>query len=197
MTHRARDAKDNFKQYFKNGREFYDAYEYKLRRRHYKNAAFQFHQATEHFYKTVLLVFTSYRPKGHFLDTLGSMCAGFDPRFLTVFPRQTENEKKCFDLLNSAYIDARYKKNYKTCARGGGYQKTPATIPRQKSPEITKTNQEHLQRKNRILHLVIAKEPQATAAISTPHSAIRHTHDAIRTSICKEKIDSFLKPTDK
>jgi HEPN domain-containing protein/predicted nucleotidyltransferase len=112
-THRARDAKENFKQYFKNGREFYDYFESGLQKRRYKTAAFQLHQATEHFYKTVLLVFTSYRPKGHFLDTLGSMCAGFDPRFLTVFPQPTESQKKCFDLLNSAYIDARYKKNYK------------------------------------------------------------------------------------
>jgi HEPN domain-containing protein len=83
----------------------------------YKKAAFMLHQATELFYKTVILVFTNYRPKGHYLDTFGSMCAGFDPRFLTVFPQQSENEKKCFELLNDAYVDARYKKTYKITKR--------------------------------------------------------------------------------
>jgi HEPN domain-containing protein/predicted nucleotidyltransferase len=154
MTHRARDAKENFKQFFKSARIFYSTFEYNFGNRQYKHAAFQLHQATELLYKTVIMVFTSYRPKGHFLDTLGSMCAGFDPRFLTVFPQQSENEKKCLDLLNSAYIDARYKKNYKTCARGGGYQKTPARIFSQTSTKTTNTNREDLQRKNRLIHII-------------------------------------------
>lgn len=32
---------------------------------------------------------------------------------MTVFPRKTKEEKRLFNLLNRAYIDARYKKSYK------------------------------------------------------------------------------------
>jgi predicted nucleotidyltransferase/HEPN domain-containing protein len=116
-THRARDAKENFKQYFPSARDFYTFYEVAVQKRKYKKAAFFLHQATETFYKTVILVFTNYRPKGHYLDTLGSMCASFDPRFLTVFPQQTESQKKCFELLDRAYVDARYKKGYRITKR--------------------------------------------------------------------------------
>jgi predicted transcriptional regulator len=36
---------------------------------------------------------------------------------LTVFPQQTESQKKCFELLDRAYVDARYKKGYRITKR--------------------------------------------------------------------------------
>jgi uncharacterized protein len=41
------------------------------------------------------------------------MVAGCDPAFLTVFPLATDEQKKCFDLLKRAYIEARYSPAYK------------------------------------------------------------------------------------
>ncbi len=32
--------------------------------------------------------------------------------FFTIFPRANEQQKRCFDLLRKAYIDARYKRDY-------------------------------------------------------------------------------------
>ena len=84
-----------------------------LEKRDYKIAAFQLHQATERYYSAVELVFTGYKPKTHDLQTLSHMAAGHDPAFLPVFPQATATEKKRFELLRSAYVDARYKKDYK------------------------------------------------------------------------------------
>jgi hypothetical protein len=41
------------------------------------------------------------------------MVCAFSPKFLTVFPMATNEQKKCFDLLNEAYVKARYDSHYK------------------------------------------------------------------------------------
>ncbi|WP_246437966.1 HEPN domain-containing protein [Rickettsia tillamookensis] len=71
------------------------------------------HQATESLYSTILLVFSNYKPKLHNLQKLGSMVGNYDNELWTVFPQLTEEQKKCFELLEKAYVDARYDKNYK------------------------------------------------------------------------------------
>jgi len=106
-------AKAHFNQWFPSANSFYTSSEFNLKRREYKLAAFELHQAVERFYAAILLVFTNYRPKLHDLETLGHMVAGCDPSFLTVFPRATDEQKECFDLLKRAYIEARYSSAYK------------------------------------------------------------------------------------
>ena len=92
---------------------FYSISSSALRDDHTGYAAFQLHQATERFYTTILLVFTHYKPKEHDIDKLGKQANSLDPRFLPVFPRTTQEEKRLFELLKKAYIDARYNRNYK------------------------------------------------------------------------------------
>ena len=71
------------------------------------------HQAVERFYSTVLLVFTGYKGKRHNIEKLGRQVSGYDTAFLKVFPRATKEQDEMFKLLKKAYIDARYKKDYK------------------------------------------------------------------------------------
>jgi HEPN domain-containing protein len=71
------------------------------------------HQAVERFYSTTLLVFTGYKGKRHNIETLGRRVSGCDAAFLKVFPRATKKQDKNFKLLKKAYIDARYKRDYK------------------------------------------------------------------------------------
>ena len=78
----------------------------------YKTAAFLLHQATEHFFNCSLLTLTDYKPKTHNLDILNKLCSSQNHQFLTIFPTATEEQKNCFNLLNSAYIDARYEESY-------------------------------------------------------------------------------------
>ncbi len=105
-------ARAHFKQWFTSAKEFYGVFEYSLRKRQYKIAAFLLHQAVERFYAAILLVFTNYKPRIHDLAKLSRMVAGQDPAFLTVFPKATAEEKECFELLKRAYVEARYNPAY-------------------------------------------------------------------------------------
>ena len=75
-------------------------------------AAFNLHQATEKLYGTILLVFTRYKPSTHDLEKLGQRVCSIEPKFLSAFPKATEEEKERFKLLRKAYVDARYKPSY-------------------------------------------------------------------------------------
>lgn len=74
--------------------------------------SFLLHQACERFYNAVSLVFTNYRPKNHKLEELGAMAKQYSRDFVSVFPLNTDFEKRCFDLLCRAYIEARYNKDF-------------------------------------------------------------------------------------
>jgi len=101
-------AQDYFDQWFISASEFTEFYEVALIKGYLHKAAFMLHQATEHFYTTILLVFTDYRPKEHDLKKLDLRVRNCDTRF-HIFPRQTKQEKELFELLKRAYIDSRYK----------------------------------------------------------------------------------------
>ena len=79
----------------------------------YAMAAFLLHQATENLYSTALLVLTTYKPRGHDIENFGKLAASLEPIFNTVFPTDTAEHKRLFELLKNAYVDARYKMNYK------------------------------------------------------------------------------------
>ena len=76
-------------------------------------AAFMLHQATERYYMCMLLVYTDYKPKIHDLDKLDKQACKLDNRFKTIFPRTTPEEERLFTLLKKAYIDSRYKLEYR------------------------------------------------------------------------------------
>jgi uncharacterized protein len=76
-------------------------------------AAFYLHQSAEAAYKTILLVFTLYNPNEHFLAILGAECEQYFPELRNLFPRNTEEEKERFKLLEYAYIGGRYDPKYR------------------------------------------------------------------------------------
>ena len=61
----------------------------------------------------ILLVFTNYNPNEHLPGLLGSMAARHDRTLKKIFPRKTDKEQKLFELLDYAYIGARYDSSYK------------------------------------------------------------------------------------
>jgi HEPN domain-containing protein/predicted nucleotidyltransferase len=79
-------------------------------------AAFELHQAAEHAYTALILCFTGYKPKLHDIEKLGEQAVSFNPAFIAVFPKQDAEDKRRFELLKKAYVDARYDKNYKVTA---------------------------------------------------------------------------------
>jgi len=106
-------AKFNFEFWSRKAKHFYDDFQSNLSKRRYNQAAFMLHQAAECSYGAILLVFTNYKPKTHDLEKLSHMVAGYDPALLTVFPQATDEQKKCFDLLRRAYVEARYNPGYR------------------------------------------------------------------------------------
>jgi len=108
-----RTAKKDFNYWFKKAERFYANYRFNLENKWYEECAFMLHQATEFCYAAVQLVFTGYKHPTHNLEKLGRMVAKHDPRLYSVFPRATKAEKKRFELLKQAYVDARYEPKYK------------------------------------------------------------------------------------
>jgi len=106
-------AQESFDETFKSAEVFFKHSEYSLRDGDYKNGAFNLHQATEHAYKTVLLIFGGECPQEHHLDVLGDLSADYCPELAGILPRETDEERELFELLDYAYIGARYDRSYK------------------------------------------------------------------------------------
>jgi predicted nucleotidyltransferase/HEPN domain-containing protein len=108
-----REAQANFDEWFGSaGRRFELARE-AISRGFDKEAAFDLHQATERFYHCVLLTETLYSPKSHKLNFLRSQAERVAPELILAWPRGERFEKRCWELLRRAYVEARYSPHYK------------------------------------------------------------------------------------
>ncbi|MDC9701675.1 MAG: HEPN domain-containing protein [Alphaproteobacteria bacterium] len=77
-----------------------------------ESAAFALHQATEHAYRALLLTLTHYSPATHSIKVLRSLAEDLDQRLVEVWPRQQRGDKRKFELLRRAYVEARYSEHY-------------------------------------------------------------------------------------
>jgi len=108
-----RETQDYFDEWFESAEGFLDTALYAVRQGRPKEAAFQFHQATERFYHCLFLVRTLYSPKSHNLNRLRDLAEELEPSLKAVWPRETRFEKRCYSLLRDAYIKARYSRAYR------------------------------------------------------------------------------------
>lgn len=92
--------------------EFYDNFLFNLERDRRNNAAFQLHQATERLYICFLLVWTLYFPRSHNIKFLRSLAEDKEPRLVEAWPRETRVDRRRFELLKRAYVEARYSSSY-------------------------------------------------------------------------------------
>jgi predicted nucleotidyltransferase len=77
-----------------------------------KNAAFNLHQATETAYACFLLVQTLYFPRSHNIKFLRSLAEDKEPRLVDAWPRASRLDRRRFELLKRAYVEARYSPSY-------------------------------------------------------------------------------------
>ena len=77
-----------------------------------RNAAFNLHQATETAYACFLLVRTLYFPRSHNIKFLRSLAEDSEPRLIEAWPRATRIDRRRFELLKRAYVEARYSASY-------------------------------------------------------------------------------------
>ncbi|WP_341632012.1 HEPN domain-containing protein [Sphingomonas agri] len=106
------EAAAYFNRWFPSADAFLASAQFLFERGDRNEAAFNLHQATERLYHCVLLVSTLYSPKSHKLNFLRSLAEDVDPRLIEVWPRSTKFERRCFELLRLAYVNARYSPQY-------------------------------------------------------------------------------------
>lgn len=78
-----------------------------------RKAAFDLHQATERLYNIVLLVLVGRTPHTHNIVQLRRLAEGATGRLSDVWPAETKEDRRCFELLRSAYNKARYNRYYR------------------------------------------------------------------------------------
>lgn len=81
-----------------------------------KDAAFTLHQATERAYICFLLVRTLYFPRSHNIKFLRSLAEDSEPRLIEAWPRERRLDRRRFQLLKRAYVEARYSAAYQISA---------------------------------------------------------------------------------
>jgi predicted nucleotidyltransferase/HEPN domain-containing protein len=109
-------AERNFVNWFDSASEFWRGCRYYASRNLLKHAAFLLHQATERYYHAALLVFTGYKQRTHDIEALGKLAGEQHALLFDVLPKTDPEDKRLFDLLKKAYIDARYSMSYRVTA---------------------------------------------------------------------------------
>ena len=112
-----RIAKDYFARWFKTAEMFFEDFNDCLRKakndeEYLRKASFELHQAPEHAYKTLYLVFQDYCPHDHFLKYLAPDVNHLHPDLKKLFPQKTREQKARFELLDEAYIGGRYDADF-------------------------------------------------------------------------------------
>ncbi len=112
-AHEAREiAEEHYAHWFESAKSFIIDFGHCMDRQDYRKAAFELHQATERFYACFLLVTTNYKPNTHNLTQLNSLAISQNQQIAEAFPQENKMQRRYFQLLKNAYIDARYSKHY-------------------------------------------------------------------------------------
>ncbi|MEJ5979684.1 HEPN domain-containing protein, partial [Novosphingobium sp. PS1R-30] len=77
-----------------------------------KDAAFILHQAAERTFACFLLTVSFYFPRSHNIKFLRSISEAKEPKLIEAWPRDTKLDRRRFELLKRAYVEARYSANY-------------------------------------------------------------------------------------
>ena len=142
---RREKAQDAFDGWFGSANDFFTHFEYALRDNKLLIAAFQLHQATERLYHCFTLVYTDYKPKEHDIEKLGKRAGLIKPEMWRVFPQETAEEQRLFELLRRAYVDARYKmKTYEVTAEELAQMATWVRALRDLTETLCKAEIQHL-----------------------------------------------------
>lgn len=107
-----RMANEYFGKWFASAEGFLDTARYSMSQSRMNEAAFLLHQATERLYICFLLVRTLYFPRSHNIKFLRSLAEDNEARLIDAWPRATKLDRRRFELLKRAYVEARYSANY-------------------------------------------------------------------------------------
>ena len=106
------EALANFEQWFPSAGRFLINGREDAAREWNKEAAFLLHQAAERFYHCALLTMTLYSTKSHNLNFLRGQAERVEPALIPAWPRADRDEKRTWELLRRAYVEARFSPKY-------------------------------------------------------------------------------------
>lgn len=79
----------------------------------FRKAAFDLHQATERLYNIALLVLVGRTPHTHNIVDLRKLAESASEQLRVVWPAETKEDRRCFELLRAAYNKSRYNRHYR------------------------------------------------------------------------------------
>jgi HEPN domain-containing protein len=107
-----KQAEDYFTEKYKNAIDFRGFVDDALKKENYKYASFFMHQACENLFYAVRLTFTLQNNKQHNLFKLLASVKKYSDEFEKIFPCKTTEEKRLFELVKAAYVEARYNPKF-------------------------------------------------------------------------------------
>jgi predicted nucleotidyltransferase/HEPN domain-containing protein len=107
------EAQGHFEQWYKRTLNMAELSVTAAERGMLNEAAFLLHQAVEAAYHCLLLTLTLYSPQLHKIEKLRAMAEGLDQRLIEAWPRKTRHQRRPFDKIRRAYVEARYSKHYR------------------------------------------------------------------------------------
>ncbi|WP_369059060.1 nucleotidyltransferase and HEPN domain-containing protein [Caulobacter sp. 73W] len=117
----AADAHEAAKRYFEHWQpkvgESLEIAEFCIARGNRQDAAYNLHQAVERAYICFLLVHTFYFPRSHNIKFLRSLAEDADKRLAAAWPREARDDRRRFEHLKRAYVEARYSEQYDVTAK--------------------------------------------------------------------------------
>ncbi len=107
------EAQNYFDEWFPAATKRFEGARFYMEKGYFKDAAFDLHQTAERLYHCVLLTLSLYSPKSHKLNFLRAQAEPLVHELIAVWPRDTKFARRCFELLQQAYVNARYSPHYK------------------------------------------------------------------------------------
>lgn len=105
-------AQEYFDDKFNKAIEFIEQAEFAYEKGRYVMASFLLHQACENFIYAIRLVNTLENPKQHNLTKLLNSVKKYSNEFIKVFPQDSPEEKRLFELIKAAYVNGRYDPDF-------------------------------------------------------------------------------------
>lgn len=109
-------AEQYFEQWMSKVVEALAGVEFYISRGNSEDASFLLHQATERAYACILLVRSFYFPRSHNIKFLRSLAEDLDKSLIAAWPREHKLERRRFELLKRAYVEARYSEQFDVTA---------------------------------------------------------------------------------
>ncbi len=105
-------SKKYYKAKYKMAESFLKHAKYAYNDEDYTTSSFMLHQAVENYVYAIILSASLYAPKGHNLTKIIKDSERFTDKAILAFSTDNEDDKRLFKLLEDAYVQARYNKDF-------------------------------------------------------------------------------------